>query len=469
MEPTATQSASFGQIVRNLKDQRLWRIFLIGCASGYPWVLIGGNLSLWLRQEGFERKSIGFIGFVFTVYTINFLWAPILDSVKLNFFGIGQRKSWIVLCQCAIVAFTILMALMGPNWNLALFVVAVIGIGAASATQDLAIDAYRITVIREDEKEMVGLGAAMATGGWWVGSGLPSGILLYLTDLDAITWNSVYLVAAVAIVPITAVVAWFFEEPKLEQVHVGRNWFLKVLLAYVDTIRDFFRRHGVEIALSLLLFIVLFKIGEAFLGRMAKTFYEDVGFTNSHMGTADLIDTAIVIVFSTLAGIVVPRLGIFKMLLIAGIAMAATNLMFAWIAATGPSVGLFYWTIISDGITTSVSSVAFVAFLNFYVSHLHAAGQYGALASLGTASRTFLGGFSGLLIDGLGGNWSLFFVLTSVAVVPSLFVLAIMAIRFKSRGGLLGSKVGSGTPSTPTPTEIRKAGPIPNSGRSGKS
>ena len=420
MEPTSTQPASFGQIVRNLKDMRLWRIFLIGCASGYPWVLIGGNLSLWLRQEGFERKSIGFIGFVFTVYTINFLWAPILDAVKLNFFGIGQRKSWIVLCQCAIVAFTVLLALMGPHWNLALFVVAVIGVGAASATQDLAIDAYRITVIREDEREMVGLGAAMATGGWWVGSGLPSGILLYLTDLDAFTWNSVYLVAAAAIVPITVVVAWQFEEPKVEQIHVGRNWFLKVLLAYVDTIRDFFRRHGVEVALSLLLFIVLFKIGEAFLGRMAKPFYTDVGFTNSHMATADLIDTAIVIVFSILAGIVVPRLGIFKMLLIAGLTMAATNLMFAWIAATGPSVGLFYWTIVADGITTSVSSVAFVAFLTFYVSHLHAAAQYSALSSLGTAGRTFLAGFSGVLIDGLDGNWALFFVLTSVAVVPSL-------------------------------------------------
>ena len=443
MEPTSTQPASFGQIVRNLKDMRLWRIFLIGCASGYPWVLIGGNLNLWLRQEGFERKDIGFIGFVFTVYTINFLWAPILDSVKLNFFGIGQRKSWIVLCQCAIVAFTVLMALLGPSLNLALFVVAVIGVGAASATQDLAIDAYRITVIREDEKEMVGLGAAMATGGWWVGAGLPSAVLLYLTDMDAFTWNSVYLVAAAAIVPVTVVVAWFFEEPKLQQAHLGRNWFLKVLLAYVDTIRDFFRRHGVEVALSLLLFIVLFKIGEAFLGRMAKPFYTDVGFTNSHIATADLIDTAIVIVFSILAGIVVPRLGIFKMLLIAGVAMAATNLMFAWIAATGPSVGLFYWTIVADGITTSVSSVAFVAFLTFYVSHLHAAAQYSALSSLGTAGRTFLAGFSGVLIDGLDGNWAFFFVLTSVAVVPSLFVLALMAARFKSRGGLGGSKVGS--------------------------
>ena len=444
MEPTSTQPASFSQIVHNLRDMRLWRIFLIGCASGYPWVLIGGNLSLWLRQEGFERKDIGFIGFVFTVYAINFLWAPILDAVKLNIFGIGQRKSWIVLCQCAIVAFTVLLALMGPHWNLALFVVAVIGVGAASATQDLAIDAYRITVIREDEREMVGLGAAMATGGWWVGSGLPSGILLYLTDLDAFTWNSVFLVAAAAIVPITVVVACFFEEPKLGQIHVGRNWFLKVLLAYVDTIRDFFRRHGVEIALSLLLFIVLFKIGEAFLGRMAKPFYTDVGFTNSHMATADLIDTAIVIVFSILAGIVVPRLGIFKMLLIAGLAMAATNLMFAWIAAAGPSVSLFYWTIVADGITTSVSSVAFVAFLTFYVSHLHAAGQYSALSSLGTVGRTFLAGFSGLLIDGLDGNWSFFFVLTSVAVVPSLFVLAVMAYRFKSKGGLLGSKIDSG-------------------------
>ncbi len=445
-----TEKGSFVDMVRPLKDPRIWRIFVLGIASGYPWIIIGGStLSIWLREEGFSRTSIGIFGLVFTAYTINFLWAPILDAVKFKWLGnIGQRRTWILICQIAIIGFTLLMATTGSTllqsdsgstWQILTFGLMAVGVGVASATQDLAIDAYRITVIPKGEEQLISYGAAMATSGWWVGFGVPGAILLYLSETMA--WPSVYLVAAVMVLPLTVLVILWFEEPAHAPA-VERNWFINVLMAYYNTVRDFFQRNGVEIALSLLLFIFLFKIGEAFLGRMVGVFYIEVGYTKAEIATySKLISTSITIVFALFAGAVMPKIGVFKMLFIAGVAMAATNLMFAWIAWTGPSQELFLAAVVTDGITSSISTVAFVSFITFYVSHLHAAGQYGVLASLGNAGRTLLAGASGLIVDELGGDWGLFFVLTSVAVVPSLLILLWIAIKVWTTGAKEGADI----------------------------
>ena len=442
---------TLSEMLGGLKDRRIWRIFVLGIASGYPWVIIGGStLSVWLRESGFSRTSIGLFSLVFTAYTINFLWAPILDAVKFKRLSkIGQRRSWILICQIAIIAITLAMATVGPNLNIYLFALLAVGIGFFSATQDLAIDAYRITVIPESEGRLISLGAAMATCGWWVGFGVPGALLLYCAEI--VSWQWVYVVAAGLIIPITVLVLMWFEEPKIASVSHEKNWFANVLITYVDTVTEFFRRNGVGIAFGLLLFIFLFKIGEAFLGRMVAVFYIEVGYSKAEIATfSKLVSTSITIVFALFAGVLMPRVGVFKMLLWAGLLMAATNLMFAWIAwdasaaATaaaaagledpGPSLVLFMAAVVSDGITSSVSTVAFVSFLTFYVSRLHAAGQYGALASLGNAGRTLLAGTSGLLVDQLGGDWALFFVITSVAVVPSLLLLLAMGVKLARTG-----------------------------------
>lgn len=434
-DPIQKSRLSLVESIKLLKDIRLWRILVLGFASGYPWIIIGGStLSIWLREEGFSRTSIGIFGLVFTAYTINFLWAPMLDAVKFKWLsGIGQRRSWILVCQIALVLLTLLMAVCGPSLNIMAFALMAVGVGFFSATQDLAIDAYRITIIRPDEKELIPFGAAMATSGWWLGFGLPAAFLLYLSDMMA--WSYVYGIAALMIVPVAMLVLYWFEEPDVPPGSVSKEWYTTVVVEYVETIKDFFGRHGAQIALSLLLFIFLFKIGEAFLGRMVGVFYVEVGYTKTEIATfSKLISTTITIVFAFCAGALMPRLGVFKMLFFAGIAMAITNLMFAWIAMTGPDLTLFLAAVVTDGITSSISTVAFVAFITYYVSHLHAAGQYGALASLGNAGRTLLAGFSGLVVDSLGGNWALFFVLTSVAVVPALIVLLSIALSFRRQG-----------------------------------
>lgn len=439
--PTELQQKNPGFIetLMLLGDIRLWRIFILGCASGFPWAIIGtSTLSLWLKEEGFSRTEIGLFGLIYLVYTFNFLWAPVLDAVKFGWLGkIGQRRSWILVCQFFIVALILAMAATGPSHStIFTFALLTVGIGLASATQDLAIDAYRITIIPREATGLISLAAAMASSGWVVGSAAPAAMMLILSSGEEGTWQNAYVAAALILVPVSLLVLAWFEEPPTQSGAIGRRWYLTVIMEYLDTVQDFFKRHGLEIALSLLLFILLFKVGEAFLGRMATIFYREVGFTNEQIATVSkLITMAITIVFSLFAGALMPRLGVFKMLFFAGIAMAATNLMFAWIAVTGPSVTLFVAAVITDGITTSISAVAFVAFITFYVSHLHAAGQYGALASLGNAGRIVLGAFSGLTIDQLGGNWALFFVFTSVAVVPSLCVLAWIANSVRKSGG----------------------------------
>ncbi len=363
-----SKNPGFFETLLLLRDIRLWRIFILGFASGYPWAVIGGStLFLWLRQVGgFSRTEIGFFSLAFLAYTINFLWAPVLDAVKFNWTGkLGQRRSWLLLCQLGIVVLTLLMAAMIPSREtIGLFFVLAIAVGYFSATQDLAIDAYRITIIPREETGLVSLAAAMATCGWWVGFGLTSALMLYLTDI--IAWNYVYVLTALMLVPVSLLVLAWFEEPPKPLNPVSRRWYLTVVMEYVDTVSDFFKRNGVEIAFSLLLFILLFKIGEAFLGRMVGLFYTDIGYTNTEIATySKLISTGITIVFSIFAGALMPRMGVFKMLFFAGIAMAATNLMFVWIAVVGPDLNLFLAAVVSDGITSSISTVAFVAFITF--------------------------------------------------------------------------------------------------------
>ena len=326
------------------------------------------------------------------------------------------------------------LALTGPGVSLPATALLAVGIAAASATQDLAIDAYRITVIGEDEPELLGHAAAMATCGWWTGLSVPGAAAFWLAD--ALGWPTVFFGLAGLIVPIAIVVSRSFQEPArpappTADAANATGW---LSATYLDAVAEFFRRNGIGLALGLLAFILLFKIGEAFLGRMVIVFYKEVGFTDADIGTYSKgLGWIVTVVCALAAGFFAGRFGVVRGLLFAGIAMAATNLLFAWIAVAGPDPRLLSLAVVADGITSAVSTVAFVAFISYYTSRLHAAAQYGALASLGNASRTLLAAGSGVLVDALDGAWSLFFVLTALMVTPSLGVLAWIARRMRQR------------------------------------
>ncbi|MFB9133371.1 AmpG family muropeptide MFS transporter [Vibrio olivae] len=425
---------SWAETFRSYLDRRLLWVLMLGCSSGFPWVLIGSNMSGWLTDAGLSRTAIGYFGSVFAVYSINFLWAPLVDRVKLPFLHslLGQRRSWIFFCQAIILACTLVIAGIDPRHDLMFASMVALGIATASATQDIAIDAFRIDTFPRSQSEKLPQASAMAVIGWWTGYSLP-GYLAFI-NADQIGWNGVYYGMAF-VVGLLMVFTLLVGEPvtlrdqlqsEAEKRHtnvVGNRVISWLTVTLFEPFIDFFRRNGTRVALTLLLFVFLFKIGEAFLGRMSITFYKEIGFTNEQIGNySKLMGWGVTMLFTFIGSMVNVRFGIVKGLMIGGTAMAASNLMFSWIANVGPNEHLFVATIFVDNFTTAFSTVAFVSFLTVLTGQAFSATQYALLASLGNFSRTVLASFSGELAD-LLNNWSLFFVITALMVVPSLLML----------------------------------------------
>ncbi len=413
-------------------DSRLWRIFLLGVSSGFPWLIIGSGMSAWLTDEGLSRSGVGLFGVIFVAYTVNFLWAPVVDHLRLPVLGaLGQRRSWILLCQTLLTLLILVLSLNNPSSDLWLTAAVALAVASVSATQDLPIDAYRITVIRADEPHLVGPAAAMTTCGWWTGASLPGVAAFWLAD--DLGWSLVYKSLAVFMLGLTLLSLCLIREPERPLASRASSMAAWFDSSYIDAVAEFFRRNGMKMALALLGFIFLFKIGEAFLGRMAIVFYKEVGFTSEEIGTySKLVGWWVTIICSLLAGFISVRYGVIRVLFAAGIAMAAANLLFSWIAVVGPNTDLFALAVVVDGVTGAFSTVAFVAFISQYTSRLHSATQYAALASLGSSSRTVLAATSGILVTQLDGDWALFFVITALMVVPSLLLLAWIARRFRA-------------------------------------
>ncbi len=347
-------SSSFSQYLGYYKDKRLLTVFAFGISSGFPWVLIGSVMSAWLKDEGLSRSTIGLFGLVYGAYTINFLWSPLVDRVKipLLYNRLGQRRSWIASCQFIIIVATFALATISIKDHLSHAALLCFIIALFSATQDIAIDAYRIDILPEDESEKATAAAAMATSGWWSGYALLGAIPFFMADLPGFSWPIIYQMLSVIVVCLL-VVTLLAKEPKShrEQVqellqksyeqklnHSASSSASKKIYAWlavtlVEPFKRFFEKNGVKTACALLAFIFLFKIGEAFLARMSIVFYKEVGFTNTQIGQYSKLGTGVItIVFAFLGSIFNHKYGIVKGLFISGVAMAASNLMFSWIA-----------------------------------------------------------------------------------------------------------------------------------------
>jgi PAT family beta-lactamase induction signal transducer AmpG len=424
------------------KDKRLLFIFLFGIASGFPWVMIGSALSAWLQESGLSRSSIGLFGSMFIAYSLNFLWSPLLDRVKPLF--LGQRRGWILTTQILIVMGCIGLAVVPVKEQLLIAGLVGFSIALFSATQDISIDAYRIDIIKAHEKDKLSAASAMATAGWWTGFGGLGSIPFFIADLPNWQWSEIYFVLA-GIMALLSLVVLVSEEPVTDREYRQQlaakaysewqtakgellntrqkvvNWLLVTML---EPFRDFFQRNTFKLAFSILMFIFLFKMGEAFLGRMSIVFYKELGFSNSDIGSySKLMTWWITIMFSILGGMVNIRYGIYRGLMVSGIAMAASNLMFALMAQVGPDKALYAATIFVDGFTAAWSSVALVAFISLLCNQAFSASQYALMASLGVLGRTFMASSSGFLVDWMDGNWGAFFILTAVMVIPSLVFL----------------------------------------------
>ncbi|MBL4856205.1 MAG: MFS transporter [Idiomarina sp.] len=429
----ALTKPTFWQDLKVYKQPRVLVIFVLGLASGFPWVMIGSALSAWLQEVGLTRSTIGYFGAVSAAYSINFLWAPLIDNFKLPLLTrwLGQRRSWIFLCQMLIASGCFALAYLDITSNLHLVGIIALGIAVSSATQDIAIDAYRIESFAETEGRLQSAGAAMTTAGWWTGYSGLGALPFFFVDGITWQWQHAYFGLGCIMLTLAAVVLFvrrttYHQNPTIKT-KLTQFWPAmkeRVNLVVIQPIGEFFARNGVKLAVSILAFIFLFKIGEAFLGRMSIVFYKEVGFTNAEIGTySKLVTWWVTIVFALLGSAVNLRLGIIKGLLIGGIAMASSNLMFSWIALVGPDTNLFLSAVLIDGFTSAWSTVAFVAFISLLCNRTFTATQYALMASLGSLGKTLLSSSSGQIVDYMDGNWALFFVVTALMVIPSLIFL----------------------------------------------
>ncbi|MCT8126982.1 MFS transporter [Alishewanella sp. BS5-314] len=439
---------SWRQALASYQDIRLLFIFFMGCASGFPWVLIGSNMSGWLNDAGLSRAAIGYFGSIFVVYALNFLWAPLLDRIKLPLLGryLGQRRSWILLMQSLMLLATLAIAYTNPGESLLFTSLLAMTIALASATQDVAIDAYRIELIGDDTIR-VAPAAAMGVIGWWTGYSLPG--YLAFSHADQYGWPAVYLGMA-ALIALLMIFTLLSREPNTEREQLqqaaaaryqaslgrtaGKPYLVWLSVTVFEPFVEFFRRNGWQLAILILSFVFLFKIGEAFLGRMSIQFYKEVGFSNEQIAEySKLVGWVATIGFTLIGSAINIRFGIIRGLFIGGVAMAASNLMFAWIALAGPKPELFIAAILVDNFTAAFSTVAFVSFLTWLTGRAFTATQYALLASLGNLGRTTLASFSGELVDALAGNWALFFVITALMVIPGLCLLLIVGKKLQQR------------------------------------
>ena len=445
-------------------ERRMARIMLLGVISGFPWVLIGSSLNLWLKEDGLSRTAIGFAGLIFGVYAFNFLWAPLIDRIRIPWLTgrLGHRRAWIITLQAVIVASLFLWSFADPTANLAWVVGIGLAIAIASATQDIAVDALRIEQVGTSEGEAMAAGAATAVVGWWTGYKL--GGIIALETATAFQnagvedyWQATFLVLGVVVIVTNVGLLFVREQGTAERIasqaaeedriasSLGVSGTMGHVTAWlggtvVSPLMSFFRRNGFAIALTVLGFIFLFKIGEAFMGRMSILFYREIGFSKSEIALYSKgLGWVTTVGFTVLGGFFAIRMGLIRAMFLSGIAMAATNLLFSVLFWVGKSEALFAAAVVMDDLTSAFATVTFVAFISMLVDRTYTATQYALLASIGTAGRTLLAGASGALVDWLEGDWATFFVITTLMVIPSLVCL--WAIRGRLREMLAGAQV----------------------------
>tara|TARA_B100001057_G_scaffold133470_1_gene132861 strand:+ start:1591 stop:2922 length:1332 start_codon:yes stop_codon:yes gene_type:complete len=428
-------------------DNRMLRILLLGAISGFPWVIIGSALSLWLKDYELSRSTIGWAGLIFGVYAINFLWAPLIDRIKIPILTnkIGHRKSWIITLQSIILLCLIIWSLLNPITNLEVIIFFGLLIAISSASQDITIDALRIEQIAANEKAAMAAGASIAVVGWWTGYKIGGMLTLFVADyLESIGmanyWQLTFIFICLIIFIFNIGLLYIPEDTsdrrqvaqkKDQEIFLSAGfsaWFISTI---ISPLSSFFKKNGLSISLLIIGFIFLFKIGEAFLGRMSIIFYDEMGFSKSDIAIYSKgLGWITTIVFTLIGGWFSIKSGVVRALFISGIAMAITNIMFSFMAWSEKSELLFAAAVLLDDLAAAFATVAFVTFISLLVDRTYTATQYALLASLGTAGRTLMASSSGTLVDWLQGDWGTFFIITALMVIPSLVLLWLIRNKF---------------------------------------
>jgi PAT family beta-lactamase induction signal transducer AmpG len=409
---------------------RVLIVMFLGFSSGLPLALSGSTLLVRMREAGVDLGTIGLFAAVGTPYTIKFLWAPLVDALDVPLLSrlLGRRRGWLVFSQILLIAAIVILGLCDPVTSLRLVAIGAVLVAAASATQDIVIDAFRVESLDKSEQAagMASYVAAYRIGMLASTAGalfLVSGFESFGFDKQA-AWTWGYFAMAVLAVAgiLTTLVATEPEKSAAANAaHAGENPLTRVVRAAIGAFSEFLSR---ELALVILVFVVLFKLTDALAGVMTAPFVIDLGFSrNEYAAIIKGVGLAATLIGGFAGGMVARAYPLSACLWISGIVQAIANLAFSWQATRGHDIGWLTFAIVAENFTSAIGTVIFVAYLSALCKNpLHTATQFALLTALAAVGRTYLSAGAGFVAAATG--WAAFFAICALAAIPSLLLLA---------------------------------------------
>ena len=411
------------------------RMLLLGFSAGLPLLLVLGTLSFWLREAGIDRTTIGYLSWVGLAYAFKWVWAPLVDRMPIPLLTrwLGRRRSWLLLAQLAVMAGLVAMSFNDPKLALQPVVWGALAVAFGSATQDIALDAFRIE--SADVDRQAALAAAYQTGYRlamiWAGAGVlwlaARAEVIGLASYQHGAWQTAYLVMA-ASMSLGMLTVLLSPEPLRRPMPVAKNAVEWLHGALVEPFSDFLQRYGRQ-ALLILALIAIYRISDVVMGIMANPFYVDMGYTKDEVAAVTKIYGVIMtLVGAFIGGVLSMRLGVMRVLMLGAVLSAASNLLFAWLGTLGHDVTALIFVISADNLSSGIASAAFIAYLSSLTNVNYSATQYAIFSSVMLLAPKFLAGYSGRYVDAFGYQY--FFVATAMLGVPVL-LLVWLASRVK--------------------------------------
>ena len=402
----------------------------LGISSGFAFAMIGATLTTRLAQYGITKSAVTAFALTFLAYNLKFLWAPIVDNVRLPVIGRwGQRRSWLWLMGAVVMAAVAFLGAADPGGALYLVALAAIAVGIAGATFDIIIDAYRIELL---EPRQLGVGSGMSQYGWRIGAAAAGALALVLAS--RIGWTAAYIACAVFALP-AMLVGVVMGEPPRHREPVPPHGLREAVVAYFSPLLEFLRRQG---ALVVLLFVLIHKIGDTLANLTLRLLFQDLGFSNDEVAFYDVgIGFVALLVGIFVGGMLYARLGMKYSVLISLVLMAVSNFSFAALAAAGHSNIGMAAAVGFENFASGIGGVTVVAYLSALCNLRFTASQYALLSALASiAGRLLTGTTVGALIEAIG--YVNFYVLTTIVALPGVILF-----WFMIRSGLADLSIGS--------------------------
>lgn len=418
-----------GSALRIYTQPRVLAMLVLGFASGLPFPLVFTTLTAWLTTTGVSKSEIGMFAWAGIAYSVKFAWAPLVDRLGIPGLTtwLGRRRSWMLLSQCGVIAVLLLMSVTDPVARLAQVALLTVVLAVCSATQDIAVDAWRIEAVTA---RLQGAMAAAYQVGYRTAVLVAGAGALYIADLGS--WRLAYQVMAALMLP-GVLTALLVAEPvvavRLSGASSLTDWFST---AVVGPFTEFFQRVG-GFGFVLLLFIGSYRISDMVLGVMANPFYIDTGFSLSEIATVTKVfGFVITLVGAALGGVAVARYGAARPLVAGAVLLAASNLVFIGLAQAGPEMGWLIAAICADNLAAGFVGTIFIAYLSGLTNVAYTATQYALFTSLMSLPGRLLSGFSGQIVEISG--WVNFFIYTTAAGIPAI-LLAMLVVRRQQKSG----------------------------------